>query len=132
MGIVGWMTANAILSLAIISVAVTLIATLAHKWLTDQEKMRHLKSRQKEIQKQLKGCKDQKLMTELNGEMMSLMGTMFKGSFRPMIVTLVPFLILFYWLKDVYGPILGGAWIWYYIGFSVVSSIILRKVFKVV
>ena len=40
-------------SLGIISLFITLVSTLAHKWLTNQEQMTNLKKRQKEIQKQL-------------------------------------------------------------------------------
>jgi uncharacterized membrane protein (DUF106 family) len=130
MAIVEVMTTYPIYSLAVVSILVTLVSTLAHKWLTNQEHMKNIKARQKEIQKELKGCKDEKLMKELNAELLQLMGTMFKSSFRPMFVTIIPFLILFYWLRGIYEPTLDY-WIGYYIGFSVVSSIILRKVFKV-
>ncbi len=118
-------------SIAIFSVVVTLISTLAQKWLTNQEHLRSLKKRQKEIQKELRGCKDECLMKELNLEMMKLTGVMFKSSMKPVFVTMIPFLILFWWLKSVYVPVMGSSWIWYYIGYSVVASMILRKVFKV-
>lgn len=118
-------------SIAIFSVVVTLISTLAQKWLTNQEHLRSLKKRQKEIQKELKKCKDHNLMQELNMEMMKLTGVMFKSSMKPMFVTIIPFLILFAWLRGIYMPIMGNSWIWYYIGFSIVASIVLRKVLKV-
>jgi len=66
----------------------------------------------------------------LNAEMMKLTGVMFKSSMKPMFATMIPFLILFWWLRGVYAPVLSS-WIWYYIGYSVVASIILRKVLKV-
>jgi len=125
-----FITANPKLSLFIISVGVTLISTLLHKWLTNQEHLKQLKIRQKEIQKELKSCKDENLLKELNLEMMKLTGTMMKSSMRPMFVTIIPFLILFYWLRGIYTPLLGGSWIWWYIGFSIGSSIVFRKVFK--
>ena len=125
------MVANPKLSIAVFSVIVTFIATLAHKWLTNQEHLKSLKARQKEIQKELRGCKDGKLMKELNSELMKLTGVMFKSSMKPMFVTIIPFLLLFMWLRGVYTPVMGSSWIWWYIGFSVVASIILRKVLKV-
>lgn len=124
------MVASPKISIAVFSVIVTLISTLAHKWLTNQEHLKSLKKRQKEIQKELRGCKDPSLMQELNSEMMKLTGVMFKASMKPMFVTIIPFLILFAWLRGIYVPVLNH-WIWYYIGYSVVASIILRKVFKV-
>jgi len=124
------MIASPKISIAVFSVIVTLISTLAHKWLTNQEHLKTLKTRQKEIQKELRGCKDPSLMQELNTEMMKLTGVMFKASMKPMFVTIIPFLLLFVWLRSVYDPVLDH-WIWYYIGYSLVASIILRKVFKV-
>jgi uncharacterized membrane protein (DUF106 family) len=122
---------NPIFCLIIISIIVTFVSTLAHKHLTDQEHLHNQKKRQKEIQKELRGCKDPKKLNELNIEMMKITGVMFKSSMRPLLITIVPFLLLFIWLKGVYTPLMGNGWIWYYIGFSIVSSIILRKIFKV-
>ena len=113
------------------SVIVTFISTLAHKWLTNQEHMKNLKKRQKEIQKELKECKDECVMKELNAEMLKMTGVMMKASFKPMFVTIIPFLLLFAWLRGIYVPIMGNSWIWYYLGFSIVASMILRKVMDV-
>ncbi len=125
------MIANPRVSIIVVSVIVTFISTLAQKWLTNQEHMKSLKARQKEIQKELKGCKDVSIMKELNSEMMKLTGVMMKSSFKPMFVTIIPFLILFWWLRSIFAPAMGSSWIWYYIGFSILSSIVLRKVLKV-
>ena len=125
------MIAYPIYSIVVVSILVTGVSTLAQKWLTNQEHMKNLKKRQKELQKELRGCKDECLMKELNMEMLNITGVMFKQSFKPMFVTLIPFLILFTWLRGIYTPLIGSKWIWYYLGFSVVSSILLRKVFKV-
>ncbi len=125
------MAANPRVSILVVSVFVTLVSTLAHKWLTNQEHMKSLKVRQKEIQKELKGCKDMDIMKELNAEMMKLTGVMMKASFRPMFVTIIPFLILFWWLRSIFTPVMGSSWIWYYIGFSLVFSVVIRKVMKV-
>jgi len=118
-------------SLFVISLVVTFFSTLAHKWLTNQEHLRSLKKRQKEIQKELRGCKDENLLKELNLELMKITGVMFKSSMRPMFVTIIPFLILFSWLRSVYVPLIGGGWIWYYIGFVMISSILVRKILNV-
>jgi uncharacterized membrane protein (DUF106 family) len=118
-------------SVAIFSVLVTTVSTLAQKWLTNQDHLKAMKKRQKEIQKQLKNCKDNCLLQELNAEMMKITGTMFKSSMKPMFVTIIPFLILFQWLRGVYIPLLGSSWIWYYLGYSVLASIVIRKVLKV-
>ena len=98
-----FITENPILSLAIVSLIITTISTLLHKWLTNQEHMRSLKQRQKEIQKELKSCKDECKLKELNAEILQITGTMMKASFRPMFVTIIPFLIFFTWLRGIYG-----------------------------
>ena len=130
MAIMKMITAYPKISIAVFSVLVTLASTLVHKWLTNQEHLRSLKKRQKEIQKELKNCKDDCVMKELNAEMLKLTGVMFKSSMKPIFVTIVPFLLLFGWLRGVYVPLIGNSWIWYYLGYSIVASIILRKILK--
>ena len=125
------MVGNPKVSIAVFSVIVTLVSTLVQKKFTDQEHLKSLKKRQKEIQTELKKAKEPTVMQELNSEMLQLTGVMFKSSMKPMFVTIIPFLILFAWLRSIYVPVLGGGWIWYYLGYSVLASIVLRKVLKV-
>lgn len=116
-------------SLIIISGIVTLVSTLITKWLTNQEHLKSLKERQKQIQKDLKNHKPgEKKFEELQREMLEITGHMMKSSFKPMFVTLIPFLLLFSFIRNEYNPILNN-WIWYYLGSSIVFSIIYRKVF---
>jgi uncharacterized membrane protein (DUF106 family) len=131
MTIVEMMSANPKVSIAVFSVVVTLISTLVQKHFTDQEHLKSLKKRQKEIQAEIKKTKEPSVMQELNSEMLQLTGLMFKKSMKPMFVTMIPFLILFTWLRSIYVPVMGNGWIWYYIGYSVLASIVLRKVLKV-
>jgi len=121
------------LSVAVFSVLVTFISSLAQKWLTNQDHLKSLKARQKEIQKEIKNTKEPHLMKELNAEMMKITGVMFKSSMKPMFVTIIPFLILFRWLRGVYGAedVLGNSWIWYYLGYSILASIGIRKALKI-
>ena len=117
-------------SIIILSALVTLVSTLVTKWLTNQEHLKTLKERQKQIQKDLKNCKPgDKLFEELQSEMLQISMTMMKSSFNPLLITFIPFIILLGWIRNVYTPILSG-WIWYYIGASLVSSLIYRKIFK--
>lgn len=121
---------NPKISIVIIAILVTLISSIITKFLTDQEHLKKLKDRQKELQSQLKTCKgDQCKMMEIQSEMLQITGTMMKSSFKPMFVTLIPFLLLFYWIKSVYNPILSN-WFWYYLGAGIISSLVFRKVLK--
>jgi uncharacterized membrane protein (DUF106 family) len=106
------------------------MSTLVTKWLTNQEHLRSLKERQKQIQKDLKKCKPgDKLFEELQSEMLQITMTMMKSSFKPLLITFIPFLLLLGWIRNTYTPILPH-WLWYYIGSSLVSSLIYRKIFK--
>jgi len=131
MVIVEWMVASSKISIAVFSIIVTLISTLVQKKFTNQEHLKILKKRQKEIQKEIKKTKEPSVMQELNAEMLSLTGVMFKSSMKPMFVTIIPFLLLFTWLRSIYVPVMGNGWIWYYLGYSILASIVLRKVLKV-
>jgi len=131
MTITEMMIASPKLSIGVFSVLVTLASTLVQKWLTNQEHLKSLKKRQKEIQAELKKTKEPTVMQELNSEMMQLTGLMFKSSMKPLFVTFIPFALLFVWLRGIYVPLLGTGWIWYYLGYSIVASMILRKVFDV-
>lgn len=118
------------ISIIIFSALITLVSTLITKWLTNQEHLRSLKERQKQIQKDLKSCKPgDKQFEELQSEMLQITMTMMKSSFKPMLITFVPFLLLFYWIRQIYTELLPG-WIWYYLISSLVFSTIYRKLFK--
>ena len=117
-------------SIIIIAALVTLVSSVITKFLTDQEHLKKLKDRQKELQTELKTCKGNECrMKEIQSEMLQITGTMMKSSFKPMFVTLIPFLLLFYWIKSVYNPILSS-WFWYYLGAGIASSILFRKWLK--
>ena len=47
-----------VVSLIFISVIVTFVSTLIHKFMTDQEKLKNLKKRHKELQVEMKNCKE--------------------------------------------------------------------------
>lgn len=125
-----WMAANARVSIIISAGVITFLSSLITKWLTNQEHLHNLKKRQKELQEELKKCKnDECKMKEIQTEMLKITGVMMKSSFKPLLVTFIPFLLLLYWLRAFYAPILS-AWFWYYLGAGIISSIIFRKLLK--
>jgi uncharacterized membrane protein (DUF106 family) len=98
--------------------------------MTNQEHLKSLKDRQKQIQIDMKKCKPgEKLFDELQSEMLQISMIMMKSSFKPVLITFIPFILLFNWIKNIYTPLLPR-WIWYYLISSIVFSIIYRKVFK--
>lgn len=118
-------------SIIIFSFLVTLFITLVTYFMTDRQRMREIKEKQKRIREEMKNHKSNpdKLM-ELQKEMMADLPEQMKHSFKPMLITLIPLLIVFAFFRNVFNPLLGGWWILYYIVSSMIFSVILRKVFK--
>jgi|SRR3989344_147268 len=126
------MIANPKLSIVVLSFLVTLAMTLVTKKFTDQNRMKELKEIQKACQIKLKDNKGNPTkIQEIQKEMMTCSMELMKHSFKPMLFTFLPLILLFWWVRGIYTAILPG-WIWWYIGAGIVSSIILRKLLKVV
>ena len=133
----GWLISwNPLGGLIIISFLLMLMTTLIYKYFTDQEAMKNLKLEMKEIQDQMKEFKDDtsKVM-ELQKQSFSKMMESFKHQLKPMLITFVPFMVLFPWLRTVYTPmgdlIFGFGWFGTYFIFGIGFNIILRKILKV-
>lgn len=125
--------------LVLVSIAVTLTSTLIYKYATDQEVMKSLKEETKMLSAEAKKAKeDPKKMIELNKRIMEKNMDYMRHSFKPMIITIIPFGLFFVWLSKIYtnlGPIIPNmawiSWFWIYIIFSILLSIVLRKILKV-
>src|SRR3989344_6279229 len=108
---------NARLSIIVLSFLVTLFITIITYYMTDRKRMKELRDKQKALRLEIKKYKDnpQKMM-ELNKQMMEDMPEQLKHSFKPMLVTIVPLLILFSWLKPTFSVTpLVSTWLWWYI-----------------
>lgn len=120
-------------TLSIIGLAfiVTLAISIVNFFMVDREKMKEIKDRQKALRKDMKQFKDNpEKMMELNQKMLEDLPEQMKHSFKPMIITLIPLLILFAWLRSTYAETaIASTWLWWYIGTSIVFSIIIRKLF---
>lgn len=119
-------------SIIILAFIVSFFISLVNYFVMDKDKMRALKERQKAIQQEMKHHKDNHAkMMELNQELMGQMGETFKHSFKPMLITFIPIIIFFSIMKGWYTETtLAKTWIWWYIGASIVGSIIFRKLLK--
>tara|TARA_Y100000310_G_scaffold167856_1_gene167791 strand:- start:5265 stop:6023 length:759 start_codon:yes stop_codon:yes gene_type:complete len=100
-----------IVAVIIVSLAVSLIITFVYKLVTNQSLMKDLKTEIKELQKEMKGLKDnpgeamkaQKKAMETN---MKYMG----HSMRPTLITFIPIILIFGWMNShfAYEPISPG------------------------
>jgi uncharacterized membrane protein (DUF106 family) len=116
---------------------ITLIMTLAQKYLTDQETMKEMKAEQKKLGQDLKQLDPTSPeYKEMSMKSLEFIGPMMKLSMRPMIYTGVPIILFFRWFMDTFTE-LGSpkfwifSWFWFYLIMSIVFSSILRKILKV-
>jgi uncharacterized membrane protein (DUF106 family) len=126
-----FMQTNPRLSIVLISFLVTVFITTVRYFMVDREKMREIKERQKELRKEIKKYKNNpEKMMELNQKMLEDMPEQMKQSFKPMLITLIPILIIFSWMRSIYAETaITSTWLWWYIGSSIIFSIILSKSF---
>ena len=127
---------NPQVGLILIAFLLTLAITLIYKVATNQKEMKETKEELKEMQKELRALKDDpKKMMEKQKELMEKNMKMMGHSLKPMLFTFLPIIIVFGWLRNVYEPLgkimFGLSWIWVYIIFSMIFSILLRKILKV-
>lgn len=96
---------NPVLTVLIIAFIISLISTVANKLLVDQDEMNEIQQKSKEFQKRLRDAQkrgDGKELAKLQAEqteMMKAQSKMMTNSFKPMIVTMVPILLIFWWMR---------------------------------
>lgn len=119
------------ISITIMSFIATIFITIINYFLTDRKRMKEIREKQKMLREEMKKYKDnpQKMM-DINKQIMEDMPEQLRHSFKPMLVTIIPLLILFKWLSAAFAAsAIASTWIWWYIGASIIFSVVLRKVF---
>ncbi|MCE5213197.1 MAG: EMC3/TMCO1 family protein [Methanobacterium sp.] len=102
---------GAIIGVFIIATIVAFLITLANKLLVDQDRLQYLQKEMKEYQQEMMKAQksgDPKLMAEMQkkqSKFMEIQKEMMFNSFKPMIVTFVPIIIVFYWMAG--NPIIA-------------------------
>ncbi|MFQ5800776.1 MAG: DUF106 domain-containing protein [Candidatus Hydrothermarchaeales archaeon] len=138
----------------VVSILIALITTVVTARVIDQDEMKTNKKRLKEFQEKVNKARekgDEKKLKKITAEMMQVQSAVMKSSFRPMIYTFVPIIIVFKWLAQ-YAPLqtfilekgylislpftlpkfgthLG--WLGWYIICSFMTSTVIRKIFKI-
>jgi uncharacterized membrane protein (DUF106 family) len=78
---------------------ITVLTTLVYKYTTDQKKLKRVKEDLKSLrEKQKKHVNNQKKFMEIQKDMMSRNTDLMKESFKPMIYTMLPLIILLSWM----------------------------------
>jgi len=132
----------------LISVILSLVTTLIYKYVTDQSLIKQIRADMKKYQEQMKQCKDDPAkMHEIQNQMMPLNSKLMMQQMKPTLITILPFLVIFWLLGQWYNNTVaiplsfhfplshlptGLGWIGTYIIFSMVFTTLFRKVLKVV
>ena len=95
---------NPVLTVFVISFIISLLTVTAQKLLVDQDKMNEMQAKSKALQKELREAQasgDSKQLAKIQAKQMDMMSDqseIMKMSFRPMIVTMIPILLIFAWM----------------------------------
>jgi uncharacterized membrane protein (DUF106 family) len=92
----------------IISLLATFLTTIIYKYTTDQKMLKQIKKDMKDLKEQIKKHKtDQKKMMKIQKEMLDKNMVMMKQSFKSMLYTFIPLILVFAWLAATiaYAPV---------------------------
>ena len=122
---------NPALTVLIIAFIVSLITTVANKYLVDQDELNRKQLEMKEFNKELREAQkrgDGKKLAEMQAKQTELMQeqtAMMSDQFKPIFVTFVPIILIFFWMRSsavhdlviilprtVYWVILTPFWHW--------------------
>lgn len=137
-------TNSLVLDIYLITLVTSLFVTLVNKYLGDQENIKRLRGEMKELQKEIRkhAIKDPKKAQALQKEMMKKNMENMKHAFNPkiMFTTMIPMSTMFIYVRAAYGPFgeffnfLGFThfgWLGTYLVFSIINSILLKKILDV-
>ncbi|HIE33557.1 MAG TPA: DUF106 domain-containing protein [Candidatus Altiarchaeales archaeon] len=127
--------------IAAISIGLMIMSSMVRRATIDRVKMEEIRDRMKELQKTMKSASksgNTKKLQTAQQEMMKLTMENMKQSFRPMVITIIPFIVIFGWLKNHYdnagtvATVLGFdfSWFWWYLVCAMITSLIINKVLK--
>ncbi|WP_318526213.1 EMC3/TMCO1 family protein [Methanobrevibacter arboriphilus] len=94
-----------------IATIIAFFTTLANKLLVDQDEMESSRAEMKEFQEKMKEAQmsgDAKALAKaqaMQKDVMAKQGDMMKNSFKPLLVTLIPIMLMFWWMGQPSNPI---------------------------
>ena len=131
------------IAIAGIAIALMIMSSLVRRATVDMEKMKEIKNKLKEHQEVMKKASrsgDIKKMQRAQEEIMKLTMENLKQSLKPMSITIIPFIMIFTWLKSQYAnagtvATLFGFdmnWFWWYFICAVITSILINKILNLI
>ena len=120
------------ISIVAIGFVVTLFSMLVSKYVIDQNAMKELKDKHKKAQESMKAHKgNMDKMAELQKEVMGYSMEMMRHSFKPMLITMIPLLLIFGFIRNTFSQTsIATSWFWYYLVTAMAFSFLLRKPLK--
>ena len=133
------------IEVAIIAILISLASSLVSKKVTNQKRMKEIKDRISDFQKKYNEAKksnDQEAISRLEkeqSEVTALSLEMMKGSFKPMLYTFVPIIVIFFLLNQRYAgtgnivdvPMIGElGWFWWYFIIAIITGLCFEAVYK--
>lgn len=94
------------LSITIIAIIIAFAITVANKYLIDQDRLQYLQKEMKDYQQEMMQARksnDPKALAKIQekqAEFMEIQKEMMTNSFKPMIVTFIPILLVFWWISS--------------------------------
>ncbi len=89
-----------IYSIIVLALIVSIISTVAYKYLTNQDLMKRLKSEMKELQAEMKLLKKEPAkMMEVQKRSMETNMKYMTQSFKPTLITFIPIILIFTWMS---------------------------------
>jgi uncharacterized membrane protein (DUF106 family) len=128
-------------TIAGISVLLSILSALVRVATVDMKKMKASKETMKQHQEKIKELQkngDTKEMAKVQEQMMTHALDQMKQSFKPMLITFIPFILIFNWLSSQYGKSgnvadlfgLQLSWFWWYFIVSFAAAIIINKIIE--
>ena len=102
---------NPMLTIFLIASLIAFFTTLANKLLVDQDAMEASRQEMKEFQEKMKEAQmsgDAKSLAKaqaMQQDVMAKQSAMMKNSFKPLIVTMVPIMLMFWWMGQPENPV---------------------------
>jgi len=127
--------------IAVIASLVSIIGILIRRAVIDMDKMKEMREtinkKRKEREDAIKSGKHKKAQ-KLEEDILQLTLEMMKQSLKPSLYTFVPFILVFYYLKNNFGSVgmvakifgLQLNWFLWYLLTAMLTSIIINKIFK--
>ncbi len=116
---------------------ISLSLTLIQKYTVDNETLRKLKQEQKLLSEEMKKFRDNpEKILELQKKQFEFVPKTMDITLRPLIYTAIPIILFFRWFSDYFAALEGikifgfFSWFWAYLVFSIIFSMIFRKMLK--